>query len=265
MKSLSKKSILLTAIVFLCSFAGMAQENSGTIFYDQAVHIQIDESQIPEQAREFVKNMPKEHHFRKQVIFNNKAALYKAAPELEAVDPNSQGHMARMREWMAREEDEKYVNLEKQEVVEQTEFFGRFFLIRDTVEQLSWKITGESKKILGYNCMKATTMKDSIPVEAWFTPQIAVPAGPYGAGQLPGMILELSSEIKTGRGNNVVSWIAQQIELGKVSKSTLKEPKKGKEVTREEFEQIQKEKMEEMKKEWGGKHGGHRPPHHMHH
>lgn len=63
---------------------------------------------------------------------------------------------------------------------------------------VEWKITNETKSILGYQCRKAITfyngekIKNKEPIVAWFTDQIPASYGPYRYHGLPGFILELN-------------------------------------------------------------------------
>lgn len=59
-----------------------------------------------------------------------------------------------------------------------------------------WDIVSERKNILGYNCMKATTLKqldngDNIEVNAWFAKDLPFNFGPKEFAGLPGLILEI--------------------------------------------------------------------------
>jgi GLPGLI family protein len=64
------------------------------------------------------------------------------------------------------------------------------FLIKDTYHQFSWNISDESKTIGNYQCIKATTTYRGRDWTAWFTPEIAIPFGPWKLHGLPGLILE---------------------------------------------------------------------------
>lgn len=67
-------------------------------------------------------------------------------------------------------------------------------LVTDYYPELGWKLTGETKKIHDFSCVKATTSYRGRNWIAWFTPEIAVPYGPWKLHGLPGLILEAYSE-----------------------------------------------------------------------
>ena len=82
--------------------------------------------------------------------------------------------------------------------------------------------------------------KEEKEVVAWFTPVLAVSAGPASFGNLPGLVLEVNID----EGQQV--FIAKSIEFMELDKEILKKPTKGKEVTEEEYHAIVEEKMKEM-------------------
>ena len=89
--------------------------------------------------------------------------------------------------------------------------------------------------------IKATAEQDSATtVEAWFTPQIPVFGGPASYGGLPGMILVLS--VNDGR----VQYQATEVVLGELEDGLIAPPDEGDEVSQEDFEQLVKERLEEM-------------------
>ena len=102
-------------------------------------------------------------------------------------------------------------NLQDKVSINETEMMGKFFLVTDPIENMSWKMTGESKKIGQYTCYKATYEKEvtervfsfgsqnqnqnnmqtkTVEVSAWFTPEIPISNGPGLYQGLPGLILE---------------------------------------------------------------------------
>ena len=86
-------------------------------------------------------------------------------------------------------------------------------------------------------------------VTAWYTPQIPVSQGPGEYWGLPGLILEVSS------GTTTV--LCKEITMNPDEKVTIKMPKKGKKVTREEYNKIVLKKTEEMRDQFRGR-GGNR-------
>lgn len=155
-------------------------------------------------------------------------------------------------------------NFTEERKVESREAAGKKFLVQDSIRKHTWKLTGETKTILGYTCQKATSrtpvksfnmqlqdgqMKrtekwDTINVTVWFAPAISIPAGPEYQGQLPGLILETESR----NGSNIV----RAVEISeKVKLTDIKEPKTGKKVTQAEYmkevEDSQKQMMERMR------------------
>jgi GLPGLI family protein len=83
-------------------------------------------------------------------------------------------------------------------------------------------------------------------IVAWFTNDIPVAAGPSKYGTLPGMILKM--DINDGN----ITFTATEIEVRLLEKGEIKEPKRGKEVTREEYDAIVKAQIEKMKSGNGG-------------
>ncbi|MEO6684208.1 MAG: GLPGLI family protein [Ginsengibacter sp.] len=69
-----------------------------------------------------------------------------------------------------------------------------FYWLADTIPFL-WELVNEFKTIDNYRCQKAVINSDKLKIEAWFTEQIPIPAGPYNISGLPGLILEYYNSI----------------------------------------------------------------------
>ena len=90
--------------------------------------------------------------------------------------------------------------------------------------------------------MERKEMPDTSNIIAWFTPDIPVAAGPFEfQGQLPGLILEM--DVNNGRQKFVALEISPKGDI-----ASIKEPQKGKRVTREEFKKESDKMMDEMEK-----------------
>ena len=172
----------------------------------------------------------------------------------------------------------EYKNLKTKSYIQDQEYFGKKFLIKESMEPLQWKMTGESKTIGQYTAFKATTTKVSTDVDftsmfrrgrngrtedkseeeeektvegiAWYTPQVAVSQGPGEYWGLPGLILEVSA------GN--ITMICNKIVINPEEKIKIVAPTKGDEVTKEEYNKIVTKKMEEFSNSRGrgGNRGG---------
>lgn len=159
-----------------------------------------------------------------------------------------------------------YKNVADQIFEQEQEIMGKEFLVKDVLEPAEWELTGETKKIGNYTAQKASysrivdsqrfstgmtemeNVKDTIQVTAWFTPEIPVPHGPENFFGLPGLILELQSNGRT--------LICERIELNPSAEPVaIIRPKRGKEVTREEFKVEQEESMKQMMNRYQGKPG----------
>ncbi len=222
----------------------MAQETEGQVTYEEKIKLNIE---LPPEMAEFADKLPKERKSDMALSFNAEASLYKNVEQTEEPEEMSGGHGGmtfKMR--MDQPDNEFFQDLSSGATTEMREFMGKRFLIKGEVKKYNWKLTGEQKEIHGYLCQKATFTDSTRTVEAWFAPQIPVPTGPDGFGGLPGLILEL----RIDNDDTVIT--AQSVSLESIPKSTLKAPKKGQEVTQEEFDAIVEEKTKEMESENGG-------------
>ena len=140
-----------------------------------------------------------------------------------------------------------YIDLADGRIVEIYEFMGRTFRVVDERPEYEWRLTGEQAVHLGHMVIKATAVHDSTAIEAWFTPEIPVGAGPGPYGGLPGMILVLSAD------DGHIKYFATEIALGDLDEGTLRKPEEGKEMSKEEYDKVVEEKMEEMRKLMGGR------------
>ncbi len=206
--------------------------------------------------------------------FNQIESIYK---EEERLNTPGQGGGSRFRGMMSSfSGGAKYKNIKEAIVLEETEFFGKKFLISESSKKPEWKLGSETRKIGNYTCFKATLVtednafsfsnfgrrgnqnnekdKKDAPlkmttVTAWYTPQIPVSQGPGVYWGLPGLILEISS------GKTTI--LCAEITMNPEEKVAFKKPNKGKKVTRSEYNKIVTKKMKEMREQFRGRGGNH--------
>lgn len=78
----------------------------------------------------------------------------------------------------------------KKNPVIETEFMSNTYLFDDSVQEIKWQVLNDEKLIGNYTCQKATGYFAGRIYEAWFSPEIAISAGPWKLFGLPGLILE---------------------------------------------------------------------------
>lgn len=240
---------LLIILTLTLSLNLASQNNAGIITYKEVIITKPDMKQAEEQGwAQWADMVPDSVVFHKKLIFNKEASSYINVKIEE--DPNEQNYMKKMMTRYANADNQTYINSETGDFIEQQDFMGKTFLIKGKPEEMKWKITGEMKVIMSYPCLKATYSDSTETIDAWFTTEIPSGIGPEKYGNLPGAILQLS----TNKDKRPKTLTAIDIEFKDITTEELAEPKEGKEVTREEYEKIVKEKIEEMKANggWGG-------------
>ncbi len=282
------KNLLIVLIAAISFLQVNAQTNQGTISYDRKINLwkRIRNEEMKSRIPEFRIT----HH---TLLFKDTVSVYKTIQETEEVNPFGEGGgegrgggrgfgggggfgdggggggrgMGRMSRMLGSNDGDFYKNFSAGISIQATEQSGKNFLIVDTLRKQPWKLSDETKIILGYTCHKATMIQKSfsggggnwgggrgsergdrpreennpdtaqkrpprvprdIQVVAWFADGISASVGPDRFGQLPGAILEIDVD------NASMVYTATEIKAT-VSDKDIKEPKKGKKVTRDEF------------------------------
>ena len=289
MKSIS----LLVAVLF--SAISIGQNISGKAYYQSKTTVDMSDwggrQMSEDQKRQIADRMKSMLEKTYILTFNGNESIYKEEEKLEAGAGGGRGFGMMMNSFSA---GKQYKNLETNQILEEREFFGKQFLVNDTITNLQWTVGKESKQIGQYLAIKATAMKAVDPndfsmarrrnrnrdrdadaekkegkevvdstkaadpfdeievpkevlVTAWFTPQIPVKNGPGEYAGLPGLILEMSVDRTT--------ILCSKIVLNPKEADKIEAPDTGKEVSREEYNKIIKEKMDEMRENWRGGNG----------
>lgn len=205
--------------------------------------------------------MPKIRKDNLELVFSSGKSLWRTV-EKDEDDDMSAGDGVQVRMIVAGNNDVLFTNFENGKRVEKKEFMDKTFIVDDSIGKLKWKMTGETKIILGHTCMKATTEKistqmrmnidngvvekkeiqDTAVIIAWFTSDIPVPAGPGEyQGQLPGLILEM--DINNGKQKYTATAISAKADMAEI-----KEPIGKKHYTPAEFKTERDKLMAEMQK-----------------
>jgi GLPGLI family protein len=114
-----------------------------------------------------------------------------------------------------------YVSLKEKISTTQKRIATKYFLIKDSVRKIQWKLTDETRDIAGFVCKRANALiMDSIYIVAFFTEQIMVSSGPESFSGLPGMILGLAIP------NEHIGYFATRISLT-LKKENMVAPSRG--------------------------------------
>ncbi len=268
LKPIYMRKVLLSLTCLTGFLMANAQQKEGTIVFERKINMY--KTITDEQMRAM---MPEFRTSKHMLLFSDSISVYKVIPDDEAPDPFAAGGGGGPRMIMRFGNDggDLYKNFSQSKSILSTELGGKNFLIVDSIKPQPWKLSMETKQILGQTCHKATrkipaavmgarmvTMggpgavtKDTTvqkpvapkdwEVVAWFADNLISPVGPESYGQLPGVILEL--DIDNGR----TVYTAKEIKAT-VDAKELKEPKKGKVVTQEEYRKL----MQQMMQNQGG-------------
>ncbi len=275
-------------LLLFFSFTINAQNISGQAYYESKTTVDLDafggNREMTEEMKKMIAERMKSMLEKTYILtFNKDESIYKEQEKLDAT-PMNPGFKMMMSSYTP---GAQYKNLKTGQIVEENEFFGKQFLVTDSIKDLDWQITKESKTIGQYIAFKATAMKkvdpndysmarpkkkderenaetkndtaqpqdpmdmieipEEIEVTAWFTPQIPVSNGPGEYAGLPGLILELNVYRTT--------LLCSKIVMNPKEAEKIEPPKKGKEVTREEYIKIVKEKTDEIRENFRGRGG----------
>lgn len=288
MKSLSIK--LLVCFILLFSGAMLAQDFQGKAYYQSKSTMDMDNfggNQMSDQQKKMIAERMKSMLEKTYILnFNRTESIYKEEEKL-ATPGAGGGGWAMMGSFTA---GAQYKNVKDQQLIQDQEFFGKQFLIKDSIPKLEWKMENESKQIGQYLCFKATAVKkgddtdfanmrrrntsndekkedkktkDStksndlmdqieVPKEILVTAWYTpqIPVN-QGPGEYWGLP-GLILELNSGR----TTILCTKIEINPKDKIEIKAPTKGKVVTKQQYAEIVKDKMKEMQEMGGGRSRG---------
>ena len=238
---------LILAFVFTMQLP--AQEiKGGVVTYEQTTRYNFNEmfNIGPEDTRhqDFFANLPQQSAKTLRLKFINDEALFEPDPEADnALSPGLTRVLSRA-EYIRppqMEINQIYWNLTKEESVREIIFMTREFVVTGEVEKHPWKLQQKQTKILEFICTAAEMQEGEDTILAWFTPQIPVSLGPAHYTGLPGLVLAVEV-------NGVTVFLAKSVTLTPPSEGEINPPDKGKEMSREAFDQMVAEKLEEWEK-----------------
>ena len=158
------KKIIIASIFMISgllnaqNFQGMAVYESKTSTSDFMKGMGGNREITPEMQKQIEERMKK--MFEKTFIlnFDKTASIYK---EEEKLDAPGQGSGGRMMASFMGGGGTYFKNVKEKQYTVDKEVFGKEFLIKDSLPNLKWVLTDETKKIGDYTCFKATAVKEA--------------------------------------------------------------------------------------------------------
>ncbi|WP_338409343.1 GLPGLI family protein [uncultured Flavobacterium sp.] len=148
---------IATACVQAQDFQGMAVYQSKTSTSEMMKNFGGSGRDItPEQMKNFENRMKKMFEKTFVLNFDKSASIYKEEEKLDA--PGQNGSGGRMMSSMMGGGGTQYKDVKGKTYAVDKEFFGKEFLIKDSLPSYKWQMSSESKKIGEYTCYKATAI-----------------------------------------------------------------------------------------------------------
>lgn len=249
--------IYLSIIILFLTSQGFTQEITGRAFYTSMYKFDdpdFDEEQLQDpRTQALAEQMKQGFQDQYQLDFTQEESIFKKLAKLDKPTPKTGGISISMS--VVGDDEILYKNIKEKKLINETDLYGKPFLIQDDIEARDWQLSKESKTIGEYICFKASYIPKSVEKEdaprlrsgngdeteeiiAWYTPQIPIKNGPKNYDGLPGLILEVQE------GN--LKFLCTKIVLNPDETVIIIKPTKGKKVSQKEFTAILDKKNEEM-------------------
>lgn len=270
MKSISAKLVAFLMLLVFSSYnseTASSEDFQGKAIYVSKSRMELGNwgARLSEAQKKQIANRLKNRLEKTYVLtFNKEASIFIEEDKLDAISGATDS-------WGKNfTPGDQYKNVKTNTQIQDQEFYGKKFLVKDNLQPIQWQMGTESKTIGNYNCFKAMaliptddlkwydfswgqlrnveknadenseeTTVEMTQVEAWYTPQIPVSHGPLEYWGLPGLILEVSADNTT--------LLCSKIIMNPVETLEIEAPKRGTKVTKKEYQTIVFDKMKEFR------------------
>jgi GLPGLI family protein len=286
------KKIIIASLLLICGFAqaqnfqGMAVYESKTNTANMTSGWSGNREMTPEMKARIEERM--KTMFEKTFIltFDKTTSWYSEEEKMDAVSSN-QGFGRMMMSSFSS--GNLFKNTKEKVFLQEREFFGKEFLIKDSLTNYKWEMSAETKQIGNYLCYKASAKKITSPTD--FRSYRRTDSDKEKATQSKDSIKSKSSNLTAGwdipKETFITAWytmdipisqgpenywglpglilevndgtttiLCSKIVINPKDRKEIKQPKKGTPITQKEFEKIAQEKIEEMREMGGGMNGG---------
>jgi len=280
MKMNSINISIVAALFFLTSTVTSAQDFQGKAYYFSKTPMNLGAwgARLSEQQKKQIEDRLKNRLEKTYILtFNKEESIYKEDDKLDAISGATDT-------WGNNfSPGPLYKNVKTNTFVQDQEFYGKQFLVKEELQPLEWKIGTETKQIGNYTCFKATCKRTDFDVSWWnfswdrlrnnyvenksdsiktadisslksepLNEEIDVveieawytPMIPVSQG--PDDYWGLPGLILEISVNNT-TLLCSKIVMNPEEKTDIEAPDKGKEVTKKEYQEIISVKMQEMR------------------
>ncbi|WP_284652850.1 GLPGLI family protein [Flavobacterium terrisoli] len=272
-------------------FQGMAVYESKTSTSDFKSRFEGNKEISPEMQKMIEERMKKMFEKTFFLNFDKSASIYKEEEKLEA--PGQSGGGMRMMSSFMGGGGTYYKNVKDKTYKVDKEFMGKEFLVKDSLTNYKWQMSGETRVIGGYNCFKATavipasktdfrnfrpkkekeeekekaadkTKEEAKTTSTNFMDGIELPKEiTVTAWYTPEIPVNQGPEgywglpgliLEVNDGKTTI--LCSKVVLNPKEKADIKAPSNGKEVSQKEYDEIVVKKMAEMQEMNNGRNGG---------
>ncbi|MFV0209451.1 GLPGLI family protein [Empedobacter falsenii] len=247
---------IISVFILLISIVSFAQQEKLEVSYTSRIILPDDfkfqppgggSRQMPKDIQEqMVKSLQEPQDFTLTIL--GEESLYKL---VEKISNSQEQGMRGLRggRMVLMNGDNIYKNTSTQQLLKEQNMMMKSYTIQDTLQNYEWKLTRETKTILGNEAKKATAIIDSIQTTAWYIPTLKYKTGPENYWGLPGLIAEVETEINRGpiSGKRIIS--LTNISTATNTKS-IEKPKDKNAISQKEYNKLmndQRKRFEEMR------------------
>lgn len=287
----SIKISIVAALFFLTSTVTIAQDFQGKAYYFSKTPMNLGAwgARLSEQQKKQIEDRLKNRLEKTYILtFNKEESIYKEDDKLDAISGATDT-------WGNNfSPGPLYKNVKTNTFVQDQEFYGKQFLVKEALQPLEWKIGTETKQIGNYTCFKATCKRTDFDVSWWNfswdrlrNNYVENKSDSIKTADVAGLKSETLKEeidmveieawytpmIPVSQGPddywglpglileisvNNTTLLCSKIVMNPEEKIDIEAPDKGKEVTKKEYQEIISVKMQEMRDN-RGRNNGRRP------
>ncbi|HEY0434085.1 MAG TPA: GLPGLI family protein, partial [Chitinophagaceae bacterium] len=210
-----KRAIIGCACMVCCYLAGAQAQFYATvkIEFEKTVATQaLYKELFPEWYDNWKDHIPQRTISYFDFIADSTKSIYKPGRDVQGD--------ARMWDEHIADKNTVYTDFVKYRSISQKPVYEETFLVDDSLLNIKWKITNDTRTIAGYQCRKAVgILFDTVAVFAFYSDELMVPGGPEGIHGLPGMILG------AGIPRLHTTWFATKVQVANVQVSQIQPEK----------------------------------------